>query len=194
MALTAPPGARHDAGPSPDGPRPAGAGPSPDGPSPVGLLPVLFAPRRRRSLGTRRQRVLAGVIIVGALCFLLFRGLTNAMGYYLTANQAVAQRAQLGQSDFRIQGTVLPGLREVGTKLDFSITSSHVNVNVVSSGSPPQLFRVGMPVVLDGHWQGDTFSSFQIMVQHGSNYVEAHPPAKGKATAAAAVSSPGPGW
>ena len=45
----------------------------------------------------------------------------------------------------------------------------------MSTGSPGQLFHVGMPVVLDGHWQGDVFSSFQIMVQHGSTYVEAHP-------------------
>ena len=47
---------------------------------------------------------------------------------------------------------------------------------------PPQLFHVGMPVVLDGHWQGPFFASFQIMVQHGSTYVEAHPgPAKSAA-------------
>jgi cytochrome c-type biogenesis protein CcmE len=119
--------------------------------------------------------VVASIVILGALAFLLGRGLTNAMDYYLTAQQAVAQRAQLGQQDFRIQGTVLPGLRQVGTTLHFSIGSGRVEVDVVSTGSPPQLFHVGMPVVLDGHWQGPVFASFQIMVQHGSTYVEAHP-------------------
>ncbi len=135
----------------------------------------LGAPRPRRSLGTRRQRVVAGLVIAGALAFLLGRGLTNALDYYLTAKQAVAQRARLGQEDFRIQGTVLPGLRQVGTTLQFSIGSGNVRVHVVSTGMPPELFHVGMPVVLDGHWQGADFASFQIMVQHGSNYVEAHP-------------------
>jgi cytochrome c-type biogenesis protein CcmE len=130
-------------------------------------------PRRRRNLGTRRQRIVAAIVIFSALGFLLFRGLTNALDYYLTTNQAVAQRAQLGDSDFRIQGTVMPGLRQVGTTLHFSITSHRVAVEVVSTGAPPQLFKVGMPVVLDGHWQGNAFSSFQIMVQHSSNYVEA---------------------
>jgi cytochrome c-type biogenesis protein CcmE len=118
--------------------------------------------------------VLAAVVIIAALGFLLARGLVNAMDYYLTARQAVAQRAQLGSSDFRIQGTVLPGLRQVGTTLHFTIGSGPVHVQVVSTGSPPQLFHPGMPVVLDGHWQGNVFSSFQIMVQHGSSYVEAH--------------------
>ena len=136
--------------------------------------PVLLgAPRRRRSLGSRKQKVVAAIVIVGALGFLLVRGLANAMDYYLTANQAVAQRAELRGTDFRIQGSVLPGIHEVGATLHFAITARHVNVDVISTGSPPQLFRVGMPVVLDGHWQGDVFSSSQIMVQHGSSYVEA---------------------
>jgi cytochrome c-type biogenesis protein CcmE len=135
----------------------------------------LLYPRRRQSLGTRRQRIVAAVIIVGALGFLIERGLSNAINYYLTANQAVAQRAQLGDKDFRIQGTVLPGVHQVGTTLEFAITSHNVDVKVVSKGAPGQLFKVGMPVVLDGHWQGNVYSSFEIMVQHGSTYVEAHP-------------------
>jgi cytochrome c-type biogenesis protein CcmE len=144
---------------------------------------VPFAgPRRRRSLGTRRQKIVAAIVILGALGFLLARGLANAMNYYLTANQAVAQRVQLKGADFRIQGQVLPGVHQVGTTLHFVITAHNVNVDVVSTGSPPQLFRVGMPVVLDGHWQGDVFSSFQIMVQHGSSYVEA-PSGKAKSGA-----------
>ena len=131
------------------------------------------APRRRRSFTTRRQRLVAGALIVAALGFLVWKGLSNALAYYLTANQAVAQRAQLGDSDFRIQGTVVPGVREVGADLRFGIVSHHVVVQVDSSGSPPQLFRAGVPVVLEGHWQGDIFTSSQIMVQHSSNYVEA---------------------
>ncbi len=143
---------------------------------------ALAGPRRRRSLGNRRQKVVAAIIILGALGFLVARGLANAMNYYLTANQAVAQRAQLGVSDFRIQGTVQPGVHQVGTALHFVIAAKSVDVDVVSTGSPPQLFRVGMPVVLDGHWQGNVFSSFQIMVQHGSSYVEA-PSGKAKSGA-----------
>ena len=140
--------------------------------------PPFPMPRRRRAFATRRQKLSAGVVVVGALSFLLFRGLTNALNYYLPANQAVAQRAKLGTSDFRIQGTVQPGLRDTSGKLYFTISSHRVDVRVVSTGSPSQLFRVGIPVVLDGHWQGAVFSSFQIMVQHGATYSpakKAHP-------------------
>jgi cytochrome c-type biogenesis protein CcmE len=182
VAVRTPPGAVTGSAASPgDAGRPQGDAGRPQGkgtsvgaessPAPH----VLAGPRARRSLGTRRQKVVAAIVIVAALGFLVARGLANAMNYYLTANQAVAQRAQLGSSAFRIQGTVLPGVHQVGTTLHFSITAQHVDVDVVSSGSPPELFHVGMPVVLAGHWQGNIFSSSQIMVQHGSNYVEAHP-------------------
>ena len=72
---------------------------SPDevGPDRNGVhVPVQLAgPRRRRSLGSRRQKIVAAIVILAALGFLVARGLANAMNYYLTANQAVAQRAQL---------------------------------------------------------------------------------------------------
>ena len=135
--------------------------------------------RRRRVLGTRRQRITAVLVILAGLGFLLAEGLTNAMQYYLTANQAVAQRAQLAGRDFRIQGTVMPGVHQYGKTLHFSIASGRVSVPVVSTGVPTQLFRVGIPVVLEGHWQGDVFQSYQIMVQHSSSYTEA--PAQKKA-------------
>lgn len=152
-----------------DGAGPGGGGPSGGGHDGGG--PAMFpVPRRRRSFATRRQKLVAGVVVVGALSFLLFRGLTNAINYYLTANQAVAQRSKLGTSDFRIQGDVMAGIRDTGGKLYFTITSHGVDVPVVSTGSPSELFRVGMPVVLDGHWRGGVFSSFQIMVQHGATY------------------------
>jgi len=132
------------------------------------------APSRRRALGSRRQRLFAGAVLLAALGYLLAQGLTNAMNYYLTAKQAVAKRAELGGREFRIQGTVAPGAHQRGRALYFSITDSTVTVPVVSTGLPTQLFRVGMPVVLVGHWSGDVFDSDQIMVQHGSSYVEAH--------------------
>ncbi|HET9059416.1 MAG TPA: cytochrome c maturation protein CcmE [Acidimicrobiales bacterium] len=128
---------------------------------------------RRRSFTSRRQKIVAGSVVVVALGLLTFKGLTDALDYYIPANQAVAQRAQLGTKDFRIQGDVMDDVRTVaGGLLRFDITSHGAVVDVVSTGSPSSLFKPGMPVVLAGHWQGDVFSSYQIMVQHGSSYVE----------------------
>jgi cytochrome c-type biogenesis protein CcmE len=117
----------------------------------------------------------AAVVILGSLGFLVAEGLSNATTYFLYTNQAVAQRASLGTKAFRIEGTVEPGVRRVGQDTDFSIVANDVSVQVVSTNSPPQLFKVGIPVVLEGHWQGDVYASDLIMVKHTASYVEAHP-------------------
>ncbi len=132
-------------------------------------------PRRRAVLGSRRRQLVAGVVILGALGFLLARGLSNATQYFKTTSEAVAQRSQLGTRDFRIEGTVENNVRDVGPNVAFTIFAGGTAVNVLSSGSPPQLFKPGIPVVLDGHWSGDVYLSNQIMVKHTASYTEAHP-------------------
>jgi cytochrome c-type biogenesis protein CcmE len=138
----------------------------------VGTAPSL---RRRTYLTSWKRRVIAGLIVAAALGFLLFEGLNNATVYFKTADQAVADRASLGSRQFRIEGTVEQGLRQSGGKTLFSIVANGTSVDVVDSAQPPQLFKVGIPVVLEGHWQGDVYAADQIMVKHSATYTEAHP-------------------
>lgn len=118
------------------------------------------------------------VVVLGAVAFLLFKGLSSSIVYFRTANQAVADRAQLAGQSFRIEGTVVPGtVVQRDQTVDFSIESAGAKVSVVNRGSPPQLFAADRPVVLQGHFQGggNTFMSDQIMVKHSASYVAAHP-------------------
>ncbi len=152
-----------------DHPTPPPSGPGPDG-------PLLTPPRRRRAwLGSWRRRLAAGLVIAAALGFLLAEGLSNATVYFKTADQAVADKASLGTRQFRIEGTVQPGVSEVAGTTHFSIFANGVAVAVVASKQPPQLFKAGIPVVLEGHWAGSYFASDLIMVKHSADYVEAHP-------------------
>jgi cytochrome c-type biogenesis protein CcmE len=114
-------------------------------------------------------------VIAGAVSFLLFQGLSNATEYFKTADQAVADKASLGGRQFRIEGTVVNDVRQSGTITDFSIFANGVSVNVVDTHDPPELFKPGIPVVLEGHWAGPVFSSDLIMVKHTASYTEAHP-------------------
>jgi cytochrome c-type biogenesis protein CcmE len=149
---------------------------TPNAPAGAGPAPVSPPPRRRRPLlDNRRRQVVAGLVIAGALVFLLLEGLNNATVYFKTADQAVADRASLGSRPFRIEGTVEPDVHQVGGVTTFSIVANGVRVQVVNSRQPPQLFKPGIPVVLEGHWQGQVYDSDQIMVKHTASYVEAHP-------------------
>ncbi len=144
---------------------------------------------RRRPLGSRRRQIIAGVVIVAALVFLAVQGLSNATIYFKTADQAVADKASLGTKPFRIEGMVDNDVTQVGQTVRFNLTANGVTVPIVDTGSPGQLFKPGIPVVLEGHWQGAFYASDQIMVKHTASYTEAHPNrVKGQPTPAPAGS------
>lgn len=141
------------------------------------------APGRRSRAGAGRPRAhrrlrfwIVGAVILGAVGFLLYQGLSNSIQYFLTANQAVAQRARLGSQTFRLEGTVVRGtVHRVPGGVDFRVESGTAKVSVSDQGSPPELFRAGVPVVLVGHFQGQGFFSDQIMVKHSASYIAQHP-------------------
>ena len=127
-------------------------------------------------IDTRRRLWLAGIVVLAALGFLVFQGLGNATLYFRTADEAVAQRNELGDRRFRIEGDVVDGsVRQVGNDVSFTLTKKSVEVPVRHKGDPPELFRPGIPVVLEGRFQGDHFSSDRILVKHSETYVAENP-------------------
>ena len=126
--------------------------------------------RRRALLGSRRRQVAAGAVIVAAIAFLVAQGLGNATQYYKTVPQAVTDRASLGQTQFRIMGTVGNDVRQVAGQTEFTICYADVSAPVIDRKEPPELFKPGVPVVLEGHWSGQVFQSDLIMVKHTAVY------------------------
>jgi cytochrome c-type biogenesis protein CcmE len=123
-----------------------------------------------------RRNWLAAVVVVAALGFLVYQGLGNATLYFRTADEAVAQREQLGDRRFRIEGDVVPGtVAQVGQDVSFRITSNGVEVPITHRGDPPELFQPGIPVVLEGRFQGPGFASDRILVKHSETYVAENP-------------------
>lgn len=123
--------------------------------------------------------MVVGVILAAAVGFLLYKGLTSAVVYFKTADEAVASRGSLGNSTFQLEGTVVPcSVRKIGPDAyDFTVASGRARVPVENAGVPPQLFRANDAVVLVGHFvgAGNLFSSNQILVKHSNSYVAAHP-------------------
>jgi cytochrome c-type biogenesis protein CcmE len=152
------------------------AGTSPVGPKRQNKVLSPEQKRQRRRLGV------VGIVIVAAIGFLVFKGITSAIVFFKTANEAVAQRAALGNSTFQLEGMVVRGtVRTVrdrtGTTVAFVVESSGIKVAVTNSGSPPQLFQPGVPVIVVGHFVGESnrFASDQILVKHSNSYIAAHP-------------------
>ena len=127
--------------------------------------------------GSRRRRrrwvplVVLGIVLV-ALGALVFKGLSDATLYFRNADEAVAQRESLGTKRFRLQGTVTDDPTEAAGVVSFAVAFNGTSVDVRHVGSPPELFRPGIPVVLEGHWDesDDVFDSDRIMIRHDATY------------------------
>jgi cytochrome c-type biogenesis protein CcmE len=137
------------------------------------------APGSVKARRTRRRLAVCGLVLLAAVGFLLYKGLTSAFVYFRTASQALADRASLGNATFQIEGTVVPcSVRKLGGgSYAFAITSGATRVAVRDSGDPPSLFHANVPVVLQGHFVAgsNVFASDQVLVKHSNQYVAAHP-------------------
>ncbi|HVB91918.1 MAG TPA: cytochrome c maturation protein CcmE [Acidimicrobiales bacterium] len=127
----------------------------------------------------RRRLWLVGAALLAAFAFLMVEGLGSSLNYFDTVDQALAHRGSLGTTTFRLEGTVVPGtIRSTSVGTNFRISEGDHVVQVANTGSPPQLFQSGIPVVVVGHFvsaTSDDFVSNSILVKHSANYIARYP-------------------
>jgi cytochrome c-type biogenesis protein CcmE len=130
--------------------------------------PVVAHPKPKPK---RLRYLVAGGLCVGAVVFLLVGGLSRNIVYFRTTSEAVKTRTDQGTHRFRLMGAVVSGSQHPTTDgVAFDVTDGVERVRVVHHGSPPELFKDGVPVVCEGHWQGELFDSDRIMIKHGADY------------------------
>ena len=125
----------------------------------------------------KKSKWLIGVVIVGiAIVALSFLNLGNNLVYFYTPSEAVAKAAELQDREIRIGAMVKAGsvqwnperlnLRFVATDL-----KGH-EINVEHAGSPPDMFKEGQGVVVEGYLKGDgaQFKANNLFVKHSEEY------------------------
>ena len=126
--------------------------------------------------GRRRSALIVGVvIIVAAFGFLLYGGIDKNVVFFLTPNELLARGTEAYDVPVRLGGLVQPGsVKWDAEKLDLRFVvmdSGGQSVNVHSSGAPPQMFRDGMGVVVEGKFhRSGVFESTNLMVKHSNEY------------------------
>ena len=154
--------------------------------------PLEASPERadaRRVLRRRRRAVIVGfvlvLLIVGGVA--VVAGLRNATLFFRNADEAIAERVELADRRFRLQGRVVPSSVAVdGGVTTFEVIHNCASVSVRHSVDPPDLFESPwIPVVLEGRWApGDVvtvagrdthyFSSDNMLVKHTNEYTAAN--------------------
>jgi cytochrome c-type biogenesis protein CcmE len=142
----------------------------------TGTPPAARSVTTSRAKSHRLRYATVGLVLVGAFAFLLVKGLSSAINFYLPVDQALHQQSSLGGQTFNLEGLVEPGsIQSTSKGVNFTLTAGGDSMRVVNTGSPPQLFQKNIPVIAVGHLSGGTFVSNQILVKHSANYIAANP-------------------
>ena len=121
---------------------------------PSDLTPRAARPERR---ARRARSALLVALVVVAVVGVLVRTLDDASLFFYPVDEAVELRAELGEERFRVVGSPQPGMVEAvadgRTVVVFTLCVGEVLADVVHEGDPAELFRPGVPVVLQGIWR-----------------------------------------
>ena len=133
-----------------------------------------IAPRSRSS---RRAWTLVGIGVLIALVVAVVMGLSDATVFFRNVDEAVAERDELGDQAFRMQGSVIPdSVVKTPNGVTFDLTFNGATATVEHSGSEPALFeQTDIPVVAEGRWDGDVFASERLVIKHDETYDEENP-------------------
>ena len=121
----------------------------------------------------------AGLLILLGLGYLLWGGLEKNLVYFVTPSELLAKGDKAVGNPVRLGGVVSPGTVHFESSiLTFQLTDDHKTVPVATTKTPPQMFREGMGVVVEGSLQSDgAFHADRLMVKHGNEY---RPPKEGE--------------
>src|SRR5438105_1279862 len=120
-----------------------------------------------------RRLAAGGLIIAAALGFLIYQGLSNNLVYYLTPSELLAKGVAADGDSLRLGGQVRAGSVQFDARtqaLRFILQDPKSAIAVVSHGVPPELFKEGIGVVVEGIYTGKVFDANNLMIKHGSSY------------------------
>ena len=122
-----------------------------------------------------------GVVTLLFAGFLVYRALGSSLVYFITPSEYAADPGEYATRRIRLGGIVEPGtvaFNDKSLQLTFKVTDTIQSYPVSHRGAPPELFKEGTGVVVEGHFEGEAFYGDNVLVKHSEVYepVEAGAP------------------
>jgi cytochrome c-type biogenesis protein CcmE len=121
--------------------------------------------------------LIAGALIVGGICYLMFSGINGSMVYYYTLTELSQQAPRLAGQGVRISGHVRPGSIDRdknGSRVQFEVyeKGSNREIPVVYAGIIPDTFKDDAEVVVEGIYDpsSPTFTANTLLAKCPSKY------------------------
>ncbi len=133
----------------------------------------------------KRITALAAILVAGAaLTFIAYGGIEENLVYYWDVETLLAKGEAAHGVIVRLGGVVEPGSHQWNAEsldLRFNISMKpepgEPRVAVEARGAPPQMFREGIGVVVEGTYNGKVFHADRVIVKHSNQY---KPPKEGE--------------
>ena len=121
-----------------------------------------------------RRFLIGGVIILGALAYMIYGGMQEALVYFKMPSELRAEEKSLQGKFVRMGGMVVKGSLEKDLQnltYKFQITDGATAFPVFFKGVPPDLFVEGKGAVVEGRVGDDgVFQATMIMAKHAEDY------------------------
>lgn len=124
----------------------------------------------------KKKWIIGGALIFSLIIFLSLQSLNNYSVYFYTPKEAVQKAYELHQKEIRVGGMVKVGsvkwqpktLQVAFTLHDMKGTQMQVSYK----GAPPDMFKEGSGVVVEGHIDqvGKSFKARNLLVKHSEEY------------------------
>jgi cytochrome c-type biogenesis protein CcmE len=127
----------------------------------------------RKAPNARRFAIVALSVALLAFVLISAGGIGENLVYYWGPAEIHAAGPKAIGATIRLGGQVKPGsiVEKQGSALAFQVTDGSADVDVRSQGVPPQMFREGIGVVVEGTMtEAGYFESNRLMVSHDNEY------------------------
>jgi cytochrome c-type biogenesis protein CcmE len=135
---------------------------------------------QERAMKGRWAALAAITVALGAFAFIAAGKIGNNLVYYWSPSDLLHAGGKAYGASIRLGGMVQKGSVVPGSDVQFDVTDYHNSVHVKIHGVPPQMFREGIGVVVEGTMTREGyFDGSRLMVSHNNEYRAPH----GKANA-----------
>ena len=121
-----------------------------------------------------KRFLIGGVIILGALAYMIYGGMQEALVYFKMPSELRAEEKSLQGKFVRMGGMVVKGSLEKDLQnltYKFQLTDGATAFPVFFKGVPPDLFVEGKGAVVEGRIGADgVFQASTIMAKHAEEY------------------------
>ena len=127
-------------------------------------------------MSKRRKFVIGGLVILAAIAYMIYAGVTQSAVYFVTPSEI--QAAPVAGKSYRLGGLVTRGSVTWEPRtldLSFTLTDGKASVPVRHKGTAPDLFGEGRGAVVEGRWSPEGyFKATLILAKHSEEYKAPH--------------------